>query len=103
MLCFPRLAPVYLTFQNSSKSTGSDLPGFTRMTRFFFPVVTMWSPRNRGGVCLSANNRKSKLTKRTADAAVPSHLRYIGWDSVLPGLGLREACRGTKTFMLRYL
>jgi len=51
---------------------------------------------------LSADNRKSKLTKRTADAAVPSHLRYIVWDTVLPGFGLRVASSGTKTFILRY-
>jgi integrase len=51
---------------------------------------------------LSVDNRKSKLTKRTADAALPSHLRYIVWDTVLSGFGLRVASSGTKTFILRY-
>jgi integrase len=51
---------------------------------------------------LSAENRKSKLTKRIADDAAPSRLRYIVWDTVLPGFGVRVAPRGTKTFILRY-
>jgi integrase len=61
-------------------------------------VVTT-KPRDVG---LSVGNRKLKLTKRTADAAVPSQLRYIVWDTVLPGFGLRVAPSGTKTFILRY-
>jgi integrase len=43
-----------------------------------------------------------KLTKRSVDAARPEAERYILWDSVLKGFGLRVETSGTKTFLVRY-
>jgi integrase len=45
---------------------------------------------------------RAKLTKRVVEAAKPAKARYILWDSVIPGFGLRVAPVGTKTFILRY-
>ncbi|MBM3577752.1 MAG: DUF4102 domain-containing protein [Alphaproteobacteria bacterium] len=46
--------------------------------------------------------RTGKLTKRMVDAAAPEAERYIVWDSVLKGFGLRIEPSGTKTFLVRY-
>jgi integrase len=45
---------------------------------------------------------KSKLTKRTVDAATPRLGRYIVWDTELRGFALRVSESGTKTYILRY-
>lgn len=43
-----------------------------------------------------------RLTKRVVDAARPSTGRYIVWDGVLAGFGVRVEPTGRKTFIARY-
>lgn len=43
-----------------------------------------------------------RLTKRSADAAMPNGKRYIVWDSELNGFGMRVETAGAKTFIVRY-
>jgi integrase len=51
---------------------------------------------------LAMSDRIVKLTKRTVDASQPEAERYILWDSVLKGFGLRVEASGTKAFLVRY-
>lgn len=46
--------------------------------------------------------RRAKLTKRTVDAARNENRRYIVWDTVLAGFGLRVEPTGRKSFIARY-
>lgn len=48
------------------------------------------------------SERVAKLTKRTVDATAPEAERYVLWDSMLKGFGLRVEVSGTKTFLVRY-
>ena len=45
---------------------------------------------------------QKKLTKSVVDTAEPCSARYIIWDGVLPGFGLRITPNNTKCFVLRY-
>ncbi len=47
-------------------------------------------------------DRIVKLTKRTVDASQPEAERYILWDNMLKGFGLRVEASGTKAFLVRY-
>jgi integrase len=64
----------------------------------------MWSPKHvrRSQLKAVIERHRTKLSKRTADAAAPEAHRYELWDSALPGFALRIASSGTKTFVLRY-
>ena len=53
-------------------------------------------------VVVKTQNRKAKLTKRAVDDATPTTGRFILWDSMLPGFGLRVEPSGLKTFLIRY-
>jgi hypothetical protein len=46
--------------------------------------------------------RLQKLTKLVVDAANPQRGRYIIWDGILPGFGLRIAPTNIKSFIVRY-
>lgn len=46
--------------------------------------------------------KQVRLTKRVVDAAEPTDVRYIVWDSELNGFGLRVETGGSKTFVIRY-
>ncbi len=44
-----------------------------------------------------------KLTKCVVDQAAPTGTDYMGWDSLLPGFGLRVSPRGTRTYETQWL
>ncbi|MFC3087081.1 site-specific integrase [Tabrizicola soli] len=43
-----------------------------------------------------------KIGKRTVDALKPSGIRYVAWDTDLPGFGIRVGTTGGKTYVLKY-
>jgi integrase len=43
-----------------------------------------------------------KISKRTIDAAKPSGVRYVLWDTELKGFGVRVETSGLKSFLVRY-
>lgn len=47
-------------------------------------------------------SRRKKLTKSIVDAANARSVRYVIWDGILPGFGLRVTPNNTKCFVLRY-
>src|SRR4051794_23092889 len=49
-----------------------------------------------------ASAKAVRLTKRHVDAAQPAGDRYIVWDSVLKGFGLRIFTTGVKTWIFDY-
>jgi integrase len=50
----------------------------------------------------NSGHRRAKITKRTVDASEPGNARYIIWDTLLPGFGLRVETSGRKSFIARY-
>ena len=46
--------------------------------------------------------RKSKLTKRTVDAAKPESKEFVLWDAEITGFGLRVQPTGRKVYLLKY-
>ncbi|AMJ61967.1 tyrosine-type recombinase/integrase [Bosea sp. PAMC 26642] len=51
---------------------------------------------------MASIDTKTKLSKRTIDAAEPRAARYELWDADLSGFGLRIETSGRKTFLIRY-
>jgi len=49
-----------------------------------------------------ASERKSKLTDKAVKGAEPEAIRYVIWDTALPGFGLRVDPSGHKSFIVRY-
>jgi len=45
---------------------------------------------------------RTRLTKRTVDAAIPSDTRFVIMDDELAGFGLRVEPTGVKTYFVRY-
>lgn len=43
-----------------------------------------------------------KITKRAVDALKPTGVRYVAWDTELPGFGIRVGTSGSKTYLLKY-
>lgn len=43
-----------------------------------------------------------RIMKRTVDALKASGVRYVAWDSDLPGFGVRVGTAGSKTYVLKY-
>lgn len=43
-----------------------------------------------------------KIMKRTVDALKPSGVRYVVWDTDIPGFGVRVGTTGGKTYVLKY-
>lgn len=76
---------------------------FLRFRQFPLP----WSPGGHLVVTAGLAMKKTlglqkKLTKSVVDTAEPCSARYIIWDGVLPGFGLRITPNNTKCFVLRY-
>lgn len=45
---------------------------------------------------------KVKITKRAVDALKGAAVRYVAWDTDLPGFGVRVSPSGAKTYVLKY-
>jgi integrase len=43
-----------------------------------------------------------RIMKRTVDALKPARLRYVAWDTDLPGFGVRVGSTGGKTYVFKY-